>query len=480
MISIIFTFFLINLISALPLPAIITRYHTAEAVTQTILKTTGTTTIWLPPVGIYINPDGSSFTSTISDGQWNTYPVTFTSVVNKGAANTPAQAAPTTTQAAAPQPQPTTTQQPVPQPATTTQAPQLVQPTTTSIPQPVTTQTTQQQQPQTSTEAPQPAPTTSTTSTAPPISTEAPQPAPTTSTTSTTSSSTTTTSTSTQSSLPSSSAADGAGLVANLNPPSSIVYSPYNNDRSCKSSDQINYDLELIASKGIKNIRSYGIDCGSLTTVLQKAKELGLSVNQGVWISEAGIDSADWQIEQLINYGQQNGWDIFNLITFGNEAINSNFITLQDMLNKFNQVKSKLQQAGYNGYVTTAEPPATYIKYPQLCTQTNMDIVAINPHSYFNANISPDNAGNYVTSQQSQVAGLCNNKQVWITETGYPSQGSTLGLNTPSLENQKIAIESILDKTGGQCTILTTYNDFWKDPGPYGIEQYFGTINLFG
>ncbi|KAI5964236.1 SCW11 [Candida pseudojiufengensis] len=480
MISIIYTFFLINLIAAVPLPAIITRYHTAEAVTQTILKTTGTTTVWIAPVGIFVNPDGSSSTSTVWDGQWNTYPVTFTSNVNKGAA----APAPTT---------PTTTQEPAPEP--TTQAPALVQPTTTSIAPPPTTETTPPQpsttaappppppQPETTQAAPQPQPTTSSQAPPPPPKSETTQNQPETSyvapTTSTTSTTTTSSSTTTQGSQQTPSDAKGAGLNANLSPPNSIVYSPYANDHGCKSSDQINEDLEFIASKGIKNIRSYGTDCGSLTTVLTKAKQLGLTVNQGVWISEAGIDSADDQINQIISYGQQNGWDIFNLITFGNEAINSNFISINDMLKKFNSVKSKLQSAGYQGYVTTAEPPATFIKYPQLCTQTNMDIVAINPHSYFNENISPENSGNYVTSQQSQVASLCNGKSVWITETGYPSQGSTLGLNVPTLLNQKIAIESILKETGGDCTILTTYNDFWKDPGPYGIEQYFGVINLF-
>ena len=257
------------------------------------------------------------------------------------------------------------------------------------------------------------------------------------------------------------------------------MYSPYANDRSCKSADTIRSDIQLINSKGIKQIRSYGTDCGSLTTVLETCRELGITVNQGVWISAAGVDSIDDQVSDVIKYGQSNGWDVFNLLTIGNEAIIAGYVSPSELVSKIKSVKSQLQSAGYNGKVTTSEPPATYLKYPSFCTDADIDVVGISPHSYFNANIEPKDAGSYIVHQQQQVAEICGGKSVLITETGYPSKGSTLGVNVPSPENQEIAISSIIKETGGDCTILTTYNDFWKDPGPYGIEQYFGVIQLF-
>ena len=53
--------------------------------------------------------------------------------------------------------------------------------------------------------------------------------------------------------------------------------------------------------------------------------------------------------------------------------------------------------------MTTAEPPATFIKYPNLCTEADIDVVGINPHSYFNANISPENSGSYIVSQKIKL-----------------------------------------------------------------------------
>lgn len=256
------------------------------------------------------------------------------------------------------------------------------------------------------------------------------------------------------------------------------MYSPYADDGGCKTPEVITSDLTMIAGKGIKKIRSYGTDCYAIDVVLPVLYGLGMVVNQGVWM-EDGVDSIDSQIQQIIAYGQTSGWEVFEFITIGNEAINSGFVSVDDLISKINSVKQLLEDSGYTGFVTTAEPPASFISYPQLCTESEIDIVAINVHSYFNENISPENAGGYIMSQKAQVEEICTGKAVYVTETGYPSQGMTNGLNVPSPENQRIAIASIIEETNSDCTILTTYNDFWKQPGPYGIEQYFGVIQLF-
>lgn len=85
----------------------------------------------------------------------------------------------------------------------------------------------------------------------------------------------------------------------------------------------------------------------------------------------------------------------------------------------------------------------------------------------------------FIMAQKKLVEAACGSKEVLITETGYPSKGSVNGLNVPSPDNQKIAVQSIIEETGGDCTILTTFDDFWKPSGSYGIEQYFGSIDLF-
>ena len=208
------------------------------------------------------------------------------------------------------------------------------------------------------------------------------------------------------------------------------------------------------------------------------ASDLGIKVNQGFWISSAGVDSIDDAVDDFLAYGEKNGFGVIDFITVGNEAINEKYCTVSELTSKIALVKAKLKSAGYTGKITTSEPPVSFINNPELCTKSGIDFVGINPHSYFNTNLYASDAGDYVTSQQAATAEACGNMDVLITETGYPSKGNVNGNNVPSPENQEIAIRSIIEKTGGQVTILTTYNDFWKHPGPYGIEQYFGVITL--
>lgn len=280
------------------------------------------------------------------------------------------------------------------------------------------------------------------------------------------------------STLPSSTSSTlSAATSGLLSPPQTIVYSPFANDRSCKDYDTIKADLTMILGKGISKVRLYGVDCLTITAILPICKELGITINQGFWITDAGVNSIDSNVSAIIAWAQQNGWGIFDYFTVGNEAVLSGYATPAELISKISSVKAILKNAGYSGLVTTAEPPAMYIEHPELCTQSEIDFVGINSHLYFNTNLSADQAGEYVATQQSQIAQLCS-KAVAITETGYPHSGIVNGNNVPTRENQRIALKTILQATNGQVTILTTFDDYWKDPGPYGIEQSFGMIDL--
>lgn len=291
-------------------------------------------------------------------------------------------------------------------------------------------------------------------------------------------------STSVDSSTTSSSSSASASVSSSYltKSPNSIVYSPYENDGTCKSYSTVLSDLKLIASKGIQELRVYGNDCNYLTTVLPISKTLGLVVNQGFWISSAGVDSIDSAVEDLIEYvtsgAASYSWEVFSYFTVGNEAIISNYCTVSELISKISEVKSKLTTAGYSGKVTTSEPPVSFENNPELCTDSEIDFVGINPHSYFDADVSAAQAGSFVQGQIAITKQYCGSKDIVVTETGYPNAGNQNGLNIPSAENQLLALQSIFDVVGTDVTILTTFDDYWKNPGEYNIEQHFGMIQL--
>ncbi|KAH3688405.1 hypothetical protein WICPIJ_000618 [Wickerhamomyces pijperi] len=294
----------------------------------------------------------------------------------------------------------------------------------------------------------------------------------TTSTTSTTSSSSSSTTSTT------STAFDGFNSFGKAIP-TAIVYSPYEDSGACKSSDTILSDLKIVQSVGIPSIRMYGTDCNTINTVLDNAVLLGLKVNQGFWIGPDGYSGITGYVDDLITWGQTNGWEIFDFITVGNEAINSGYLTTAQLISIIADVKSRLRAGGYNGLVTTSEPPVTYENHPELCTGSAIDFAGINPHSYFDTYSSAATSGTFVVGQYNIVKNICGAMDVFVTETGYPSAGIQNGGNIPSLANQEIAVEAILQDMNYNVTILTLYNDYWKDPGSYGIEQSFGTLRLY-
>ncbi|KAI0461060.1 hypothetical protein LJB42_001390 [Komagataella kurtzmanii] len=291
-----------------------------------------------------------------------------------------------------------------------------------------------------------------------------------------------TTSTTAARTTSSTSATPTASSTPGGNHPRSIVYSPYSDSSQCKDSTTIETDLEFIASKGISAVRIYGNDCNYLTVVLPKCASLGLKVNQGFWIGPSGVDSIDDAVQEFIQAVNGNNgfnWDLFELITVGNEAISAGYVSASSLISKIKEVSSILSSAGYSGPITTAEPPNVYEDYGDLCSTDVMSIVGVNAHSYFNTLFAASDSGSFVKSQIEVVQKACSRSDITIVETGYPSQGATNGKNVPSKESQKTAIFSIFEVVGTDVTILSTYDDLWKDPGPYGIEQFFGAIDLF-
>ncbi|SCU93664.1 LADA_0G04302g1_1 [Lachancea dasiensis] len=260
--------------------------------------------------------------------------------------------------------------------------------------------------------------------------------------------------------------------------PTALVYSPYNNDNTCKDSSSVYQDMKFIKSKGVSKVRIYGTDCNSLETITSAAKSLGITINQGLWITSAGVDSIDDAVNDVLAYGKSNGWDLFDVLTIGNEAVLSGYCSVDDLVAKISSVRSKFESAGFTGKYTTSEPPVTFQNHPSLCKDAKIDFVGINSHAYFDVNSSADSAGTFVKGQLELIQQVCGTNNVVVTETGYPSGGNTNGGNIPSHENQLEAIQNILNEMNGEVTVLSTFNDYWKQPGPYGIEQFFGISDI--
>lgn len=262
--------------------------------------------------------------------------------------------------------------------------------------------------------------------------------------------------------------------------PTALSYTPFNDDRShwCRSATQIQNDLKLLYSKGIREIRLYGTDCESTQLVLPVASSLGMKVVQGFYINQYGIDSIDSAVTEFVNWVKQGGdLSVISSITIGNEAVTNGWVTASQLVAKIKSVRAQLKVIGYSGAISTAEIPGAFVSHPELCSPSNVDYVAVNAHPYFDPSSSADQSGKFVLGQRQIVQNACGSQYVRIVETGYPHAGNTNGNQVPSEVNQGIAVTQIYNALKGDCILFSMWDDKWKDPGAYNVEWYFGIFN---
>ncbi|KAI3397884.1 hypothetical protein diail_10285 [Diaporthe ilicicola] len=266
----------------------------------------------------------------------------------------------------------------------------------------------------------------------------------------------------------------GGGLWA-------MTYTPYDSDSGeCKTSDVIDADVSSIANAGFKTLRVYSTDCDTLPNVGAAVKKYGLKMIVGIFISEYGCANGtpdvDTQISALKEWGQ---WDIVELMAVGNEALYNGYCTAQQLVDLISHVKGELTE--YTGpYTTTDIVGAWQEEEVQALVCDAIDVVAANVHSYFNADVLPIDAGDFVKGQIEIVEKACGGKTGYVLECGYPTQGNANGVNIPSVLNQQTAITSIKAAMGDKVVFFSMFDDKWKGDGACGCEKHWGVGSLFG
>ncbi|OBT68955.1 hypothetical protein VE03_01266 [Pseudogymnoascus sp. 23342-1-I1] len=254
-----------------------------------------------------------------------------------------------------------------------------------------------------------------------------------------------------------------------------LTYSPYNSDGTCKTAAQVLLDFGGFGS-GYSTVRTYGIDCDTVSTVVAAAKAHGMKVFQGIFdISD--IDGSVADIVSAVN----GDWSTIHTISVGNELVNSGQSSASAVVAAMSSARTLLRAAGYTGPVVTCDTLVATLANPSLCD--NADYCAVNSHPFFDPNTDASSAGTFLTrSIESLKSKLADSTQtVVITETGWPSQGSTNGLAVPSSSNQKTAIAAIkaaFESAPDGVMLFNPYNMMWKTStaDQFEAEQWWGFL----
>lgn len=257
-----------------------------------------------------------------------------------------------------------------------------------------------------------------------------------------------------------------------------MTYTPYSSSGGgCLSEAQVAIDIAAIKTAGFKSVRLYSTDCSTLDFVGKAAKIAGLKLILGVFIDTNGISKAEEQVSDIVAWAQ---WDLVELIVIGNEAIFNKYCTVQELADFISSCKTKFSGAGYSGQCTTTEPLNVWQESgvtDLLCPL--VDVTGANIHPFFNADVSPDQAGSFTLAQLQIADNLCAGKSAINLECGWPSSGECNGLACPGEDHQVTAINAITKAVGGKTALFSFTNDMWKAPGDLNCEQFWGSIHLF-
>ncbi|CUM62491.1 uncharacterized protein PRCAT00000041001 [Priceomyces carsonii] len=282
------------------------------------------------------------------------------------------------------------------------------------------------------------------------------------------------TSTGSSGSTPSSS---GSSSGASIYVPNSagITYSPYTESGSCKTASEVKSDMEKLSGVGM--IRLYSVDCSGINNVLA-ALPSGAKLFLGVWNIDYNDLTTDLQTMKEAVESSSEGWDAVHTISIGNERVNSGLSSVSEVVTAVQNARKwlKANAADFSGKVVTVDTLVAVMDNTDLCDAS--DYLTVNCHPYWDGSVLPSNSGTWLEQQISDLKSTCNNgKEIFITETGWPTEGQTNGKCVPSEANQLAAIKDIVSKVGDQTLLFTMYNDYWKDPGDMDVEQYWG---IFG
>lgn len=259
-----------------------------------------------------------------------------------------------------------------------------------------------------------------------------------------------------------------------------ITYTPYNPDSGeCLSRAQVDSDIAEIKGDGFNVVRVYSTDCDTLPIVGDACRKHGVRMMIGVFVKASGCSYDVPEIkEQVDAIAEWSEWDLVDLFVVGNEAIMNNYCKPSELRELVKVVKSKC--SSYTGPYTIAETLNIWQR-PEVSSAICdvVDFTGANIHPYFNFEVAPSDAGDFVKGQLDLLDDICPGKQAFNLECGWPTDGICNGSACPGADNQAAAIQSIREKCGSKTVFFSFGNDMWKEPGDCLCEQSWGSASYF-
>lgn len=231
------------------------------------------------------------------------------------------------------------------------------------------------------------------------------------------------------------------------------------------SEKQIRRRLEIMKPY-TKWIRSFSCTEGN-EMIPKIAHEYGIKTLVGAWLGDDPEINAK-EIENLIQLCNEGYVDV---AAVGNEVMYRGDLTEEELLEHLNYAKKQIPSHIPVGYVD-----AYYEFYERPAITEACDVILANCYPFWEG-CDQDYSLLYMKDMYNRALQAGNGKKVIITETGWPSQGTSLDGAFPSEEN---AIKYFINtqkwskEEGIEIFYFSSFDESWKVGSEGDVGAYWG------
>lgn len=196
------------------------------------------------------------------------------------------------------------------------------------------------------------------------------------------------------------------------------------------------------------------------------AKELGIKTMVGAWIG-TDAEKNEEEIENLIKLAKEGHVDI---AVVGNEVLYRNDVSKEELMEFIRRVKAEIPEVPV-GYVDAYYEFVVHPDIADLC-----DVILCNCYPYWEGTHFRDSF-QHMRQMYYQASSVAKGKRVIITETGWPSQGESLGGAEPSKMNaMKYFINTNLWSKDEDIDVMyfSSFDEAWKVGAEGEVGAYWG------
>ncbi|KAJ7117904.1 glycoside hydrolase superfamily [Mycena crocata] len=229
---------------------------------------------------------------------------------------------------------------------------------------------------------------------------------------------------------------------------------------TCRTQAQWNAVANDARGLGMTSIRILGFDCNALELASAACAQAGIKLMAGIYIS-GSVAGAITQINNEVQAFRaavgKYGAGRYVGLTIGNEVQDS----AGNIMAKVYDVRGYLNSIGITVPVSTVHTWVFIRDNPSMC---GADFAGANAHAFYDAPTTSSNANNFIINTVlPALRNACPGKQLFITESGWPSRGGRVGAGVASVNDELIALKGLNCAAQSVSMYAFEYDDqLWK------------------